>query len=78
MSDKNHGVNNNIEHLFASDVCKLRKDPGPCKASHPRFYYDHRRMKCRRFTYGGCKGNANNFLTKHSCNKACSKGKQAN
>jgi hypothetical protein len=51
--------------------CKLPKDPGPCKAKIPRYYYDASRGRCRLFNYGGCKGNANNFKTLRECKAAC-------
>ena len=30
-----------------------------------------RREKCRRFQYGGCEGNENNFETLRECNDIC-------
>ena len=35
------------------------------------------RGRCVRFTYGGCQGNENNFLTKRDCEETCPvQGKQ--
>lgn len=36
-----------------------------------RFYYDPSSGVCRPFTYTGCKGNANNFVSENKCIKAC-------
>ena len=37
-----------------------------------RCHYDSRLRSCRRFTYGGCAGNANNFKTEKACLQRCS------
>lgn len=56
-------------------MCLLPKVTGPCHAYIHRFYYDVHRKKCRRFGYGGCKGNGNNFGTKAECLKTCTTSK---
>ncbi|XP_070604827.1 tissue factor pathway inhibitor 2-like [Erythrolamprus reginae] len=45
---------------------------GPCLALLERWYYYPELRRCLRFTYGGCGGNANNFMTQRSCERACS------
>ncbi|XP_061165527.1 PI-stichotoxin-She2a-like [Saccostrea echinata] len=52
-------------------VCSLPMDPGRCKGSCPRYYYDTRTGKCRKFIYGCCGGNANNFRNERFCNWVC-------
>ena len=42
-----------------------------CKAAIPRYYFDQDHKTCKKFTYGGCDGNNNNFHTKKLCSKAC-------
>jgi hypothetical protein len=42
-----------------------------CKARIPRYYYDQDHQTCKKFYYGGCLGNNNNFHTKKDCSKAC-------
>ncbi|XP_056003583.1 tissue factor pathway inhibitor 2-like [Ostrea edulis] len=60
----------------ADDICSLSPDAGDCKGACPRYYYDAKRGRCRRFTYGCCGGNANNFKTKSLCETVCKpKGK---
>ncbi|XP_064464808.1 papilin-like isoform X16 [Ornithodoros turicata] len=53
------------------DICQLPREVGPCKGNVPRYYYDSESRSCKRFVYGGCKGNANNFHTKKECIKTC-------
>uniref|UniRef100_A0A803W042 Tissue factor pathway inhibitor n=1 Tax=Ficedula albicollis TaxID=59894 RepID=A0A803W042_FICAL len=52
-------------------ACLLPPDDGPCRALVPRWYYDRHTQSCQQFTYGGCYGNANNFLTFDDCEKSC-------
>lgn len=47
------------------------KEEGPCRAVLKRFYYDVDHQQCRQFTYGGCRGNRNNFETYDECAMAC-------
>jgi hypothetical protein len=49
----------------------LPADIGPCFAAFPRFHYDPVTAGCREFTYGGCGGNLNNFMTRADCEQKC-------
>ncbi|MHC4695353.1 MAG: BPTI/Kunitz-type proteinase inhibitor domain-containing protein [Planctomycetota bacterium] len=53
------------------NVCSLPGVVGPCEAIIPRFYYNPVTRRCESFIYGGCGGNANNFLTLQECEAAC-------
>jgi len=54
------------------DVCDEPKGvPGPCEAEGIRWTFDKISRKCEMFSYGGCKGNGNNFHTKAECEKKC-------
>ena len=55
----------------AQDICQQPKKVGPCKAAHPRFYFNKDAGKCEEFTYGGCGGNENNFKTLEACQAKC-------
>ncbi|KAL3195684.1 hypothetical protein MRX96_001807 [Rhipicephalus microplus] len=55
------------------EVCTYPADSGPCRAYMPRFFYNTETKKCEQFIYGGCGGNANNFLTFDACEKKCLK-----
>lgn len=52
-------------------ICKLRQDTGPCRGLYNRFAFDSERSQCVAFTYGGCRGNQNNFLVKEECEATC-------
>ncbi|CAH3121610.1 unnamed protein product [Porites lobata] len=53
------------------ESCNLPPKSGPCKAAIPRYYFNPRTYNCERFTYGGCRGNANNFKTLEECKASC-------
>ena len=50
--------------------CNLPKSVGPCTKSLHRYYYDSQQT-CKPFLFGGCRGNANNFITLQDCNDKC-------
>ena len=50
-----------------NEVCRLREEPGPCRAAFPRFFFDTNTGQCRLFIYGGCQGNKNNFRSLQAC-----------
>ncbi|CAF0753758.1 unnamed protein product [Didymodactylos carnosus] len=58
-------------HPKGIEVCLLPKVVGPCQSGLSRWYHDRDRKVCRQFTYGGCNGNENNFLSEDKCHKAC-------
>lgn len=62
-----------VNLLGLGNRCSLPMEIGFCKAAMPRFYYNSLTGECEKFTYGGCGGNKNNFLTKESCLKECKK-----
>ncbi|XP_057679083.1 kunitz-type protease inhibitor 1-like [Corythoichthys intestinalis] len=70
-------LNRTFSRLLDLDVdqrkarCAEPPQTGPCRASHARWYYDPLETRCRRFTYGGCYGNDNNFAEETQCDAAC-------
>lgn len=53
------------------EICQLPSEVGPCRASKSRYFFDTASGTCQLFTYGGCKGNANRFLTLENCQRVC-------
>ena len=53
------------------DICKLGPEVGTCRAAMRRFHFDHTSGQCKKFIYGGCGRNDNNFITKEDCEKKC-------
>ena len=51
--------------------CLQPESPGPCDENIMRFAYSQEERKCVSFTYGGCGGNSNNFLTHDMCSMKC-------
>lgn len=64
-----------LSHLpkvtFTEHMCNFEPDFGSCDANLPRYFYDAVIGECAQFTYGGCDGNENNFLTHQQCMQAC-------
>ncbi|CAG0888031.1 unnamed protein product [Darwinula stevensoni] len=52
-------------------LCLQPKTEGPCQGNFTRWHYSPADSLCKNFTYGGCKGNDNNFLTERECQIRC-------
>ncbi|XP_037294252.1 papilin-like isoform X4 [Manduca sexta] len=53
------------------NVCEARLDPGPCRSSIPKFYWEPASGSCLQYSYGGCGGGANRFSTIEECEEIC-------
>ncbi|KAL3195687.1 hypothetical protein MRX96_001809 [Rhipicephalus microplus] len=58
-------------YTSSDSLCLLPKEPGPCVAYVPRYFYNNEAKKCQLFIYGGCQGNANNFDNFTECTLTC-------
>ncbi|KAK8394131.1 hypothetical protein O3P69_006372 [Scylla paramamosain] len=58
-----------------TDACLLDVMPGPCRGNYSRWFYDENAGSCKQFSYGGCKGNDNNFLSEKECMQRCIRGR---
>uniref|UniRef100_A0A3Q1D1F6 BPTI/Kunitz inhibitor domain-containing protein n=1 Tax=Amphiprion ocellaris TaxID=80972 RepID=A0A3Q1D1F6_AMPOC len=65
-------LNNNMETQRKHNHCEAELQVGPCRAAFRRWYYDREAGSCQSFTYGGCKGNKNNYVDEESCMVTCS------
>ena len=43
-------------------------------ADMTRWYFNKKSGTCEEFSYGGCSGNDNNFMTKSECLSKCGRG----
>ncbi|XP_059392240.1 BPTI/Kunitz domain-containing protein [Carassius carassius] len=62
------------DELFPMDerrACYLPKKPGECVSRYQRYYYSPEHNKCMSFSWTGCVGNGNRFLTLNLCNATC-------
>ncbi|KAL0809736.1 hypothetical protein ABMA28_011242 [Loxostege sticticalis] len=53
-----------------SSKCLQPVEPGRCFGNFERYAYT-REGGCKKFTYGGCGANDNNFETEEQCRAAC-------
>ncbi|XP_017273938.1 kunitz-type protease inhibitor 1a [Kryptolebias marmoratus] len=51
--------------------CMVPMKTGPCRGAFPRWHFNAASGSCEEFTFGGCRGNLNNYLNKDECIKAC-------
>ncbi|KAK6043510.1 Kunitz/Bovine pancreatic trypsin inhibitor domain protein, partial [Cooperia oncophora] len=51
--------------------CLQPLEVGTCKETYPSFYFDRNTKTCRPFSYSGCGGNDNRFLTLMQCQGLC-------
>nr|BAG82647.1 serine protease inhibitor [Haemaphysalis longicornis] len=51
--------------------CGFPADPGRCRASMPRWFYNNTSGHCEPFIYGGCQGNKNRFHSCWTCQRTC-------
>lgn len=60
--------------IFASkctEICRLEVDGGHCDDEVLAWYFDDNLEQCRNFTYSGCGGNDNRFVTEEECVSQC-------
>jgi len=58
--------------IYASDLCDLDFDAGPCRGIKNVIAFDKASGTCVPKVWGGCKGNKNRFSSINECEKTCS------
>ncbi|XP_072455407.1 tissue factor pathway inhibitor 2 isoform X1 [Notamacropus eugenii] len=53
--------------------CYSQLDEGSCSANVTRYYFNWKKKLCEPFTYTGCGGNENNFVSLRDCAHVCVK-----
>lgn len=53
------------------DVCSQAKESGPCDQWQTRYYYDSSTRRCTPFSYSGCEGTGNRFVSSEECESIC-------
>ncbi|KAL0965846.1 hypothetical protein UPYG_G00286510 [Umbra pygmaea] len=69
--EEGSGMMTETTMTFNAEACKAVPDGGPCFGMMQRYYYNSTSMSCQLFTYGGCSGNQNNFITERQCLQSC-------
>ncbi|XP_076354138.1 papilin-like [Tachypleus tridentatus] len=54
-----------------ADACALPKVEGSCSNPYKAWYFNAETKHCESFTYSGCLGNNNRFISKEMCEKTC-------
>ncbi|XP_055731099.1 protein AMBP-like isoform X1 [Salvelinus fontinalis] len=65
------GMGDDTMVFRSAESCKAEPDAGPCFGMVERYFYNSTSMGCQLFTYGGCMGNQNNFVTERECLQSC-------
>ena len=53
------------------ELCLKPKAVGGCNGNYTRWFYNHKEGHCQLFSYSGCLGNNNRFLTESECLNSC-------
>lgn len=60
-----------VDRYVTTEACGLPRDPGHCKGSRPRYYFNPLSKTCEPFAFSGCGGNQNNFVSLRDCLRIC-------
>lgn len=52
-------------------MCVLETDPGQCSGNFTRWSFNAESRSCQPFTWGGCQGNENRFISESACILQC-------
>ena len=57
--------------FFTENMCELPAMRGGCSGREERWHYNSRSQTCEPFSYSGCGGNKNNFVSRLQCESSC-------
>lgn len=57
--------------MCCAEVCLMEVDGGHCDGNVLAWHFDRHTEQCRNFTYSGCGGNNNRFVTEEECVSQC-------
>lgn len=60
-----------IDMLTAKRICMEEPEQGPCRGLYQRWAFSAAKGMCVPFSYGGCRGNGNNFISREDCLDTC-------
>ncbi|XP_045520436.1 spondin-1 [Pieris brassicae] len=60
-----------VDMLTAKRICMEAEERGPCRGVYQRWAFAADKGACVPFTYGGCRGNQNNFISQDDCLETC-------
>ncbi|XP_031613217.1 tissue factor pathway inhibitor a isoform X1 [Oreochromis aureus] len=64
-------VQGNDTNPETNEFCFRPVDKGTCSGSEKRYAYIPEKKRCQSFSYSGCGGNENNFVTRRHCFHKC-------
>ncbi|XP_004559225.1 tissue factor pathway inhibitor a isoform X1 [Maylandia zebra] len=64
-------VQGNDTNPETNELCFRPVDKGTCSGSESRYAYIPEKKRCQSFSYSGCGGNENNFITRRHCFHKC-------
>ena len=58
---------------MTSELCLYAPKPGKCRMNITKVFFNPATDTCEPFSYSGCGGNANNFMSVQQCEAKCLK-----
>lgn len=59
--------------LVKNELCSYPPKNGRCKMNITKIFFNPNTNECELFSYSGCGGNANNFMSMRECESKCKK-----
>ncbi|KAJ1367506.1 EGF_CA [Parelaphostrongylus tenuis] len=69
--DQGYEISEQLPDPDTNFRCLMPLEIGSCKENYPAYHFDRLTKSCRPFSYSGCDGNENRFLTLSQCENLC-------